>query len=245
MDEKMAQLAKARQELEDQVLQQITSGMTAWKAFLGTIGRMYKYPYADQLMIHAQRPQAQACAELELWNRCFHRRIKRGAKGIALFFENGRWQKIRYVFELDDTYKEDAAAPPVLLWTLEETSEQIVCQALKDLYNRTEAGFLPLISAIATQLIANLADKKNLLASLSTDSLKQCDEQELECRMRNFIVDSTCYAIFSRCQIEPTVSLAEYETLLPAVDSVLQKLSVIVRPTCCAPSKALLKDRSR
>jgi adenine-specific DNA methylase len=107
---------------------------------------------------------------------------------------------------------------------LEETSEQIVCQALKDLYNRTEAGFLPLISAIAAQLIDNAAGKKNLLASLPVGSVNQGDEQELEGRLRKFIVDSTCYAIFARCQKEAVVSLAEYETLLPAVstkDSIL------------------------
>ncbi|WP_371380404.1 SNF2-related protein [Sporomusa aerivorans] len=222
----MAQLAETRQELEDQVLQQITANMAAWKAFLGTVGRMYKYPYTDQLMIHAQRPQAQACAELELWNRRFHRRIKRGAKGIALFFHDGRWQKIKYVFDLNDTYiQKDADAPLVLLWTLEESSEQAVCQALKDLYNCTETDLLSLISAIAAQLHGNVANKKNLLAMPSADALNQGDEQELECRLRKFIVDSTCYAIFARCQIEPAVSLAEYETLLPAVstkDSILR-----------------------
>ncbi|VBB08582.1 n12 class n6 adenine-specific dna methyltransferase signature [Lucifera butyrica] len=226
MDEKMAQLAKTRQELEDQVLQQITSSMAAWKAFLGTVGRMYKYPYTDQLMIHAQRPQAHACAEMELWNRRFHRRIKRGAKGIALFFQDGRWQKIKYVFDLNDTYiQKDADAPPVLLWTLEEASEQTVCQALKDLYQSTETDFLPLIADVAARLIAKLADKKNLLASLPSGFVKQPDEQELEWRLRKFIIDSTCYVIFSRCQKEPVVSLAEYETLLPAVltkDSILR-----------------------
>ncbi len=230
MDEKMAQLAKTRQELEDQVLQQITSSMAAWKAFLTTVGRMYKYPCTDQLMIHAQRPQAQACAEMELWNRCFHRRIKRGAKGIALFFQDGRWQKIKYIFDLNDTYKQDADAPPVLLWTLEETGEQAVCQALKDLYNRTETGFLSLISAIAAQQIGNTADKKSLLATRPADALHQCDNQKPEFRLQKFIVDSTCYAIFSRCQKETPVSLAEYETLLPIFstkDSILRIVEAV------------------
>ncbi|WP_193760825.1 N-6 DNA methylase, partial [Acetonema longum] len=225
----MAQLAKTRQELETLVLQQITANMAAWKAFLGTVGRMYKYPYTDQLMIHAQRPQAQACAEMELWNRCFHRRIKRGAKGIALFFQDGRWQKIKYVFELSDTYKKDAAAPPVLLWTLEETGEQVVCQALKDRYSHAENSFLSLISAIAAQLITKGVGKNNFLASLPADS-HQWEKQELEYRLRNFIVDSTCYAIFSRCQIESAVSLAEYETLLPAIstrDSILHVAELV------------------
>lgn len=201
----MAALAKTRQELEEQVLHQITSSMTAWKAFLATVGRMYKYPYTDQLMIHAQRPLAEACAQMELWNRCFHRRVKRGAKGIALFFQDGRWQKIKYVFDLNDTYKQDDAAPPVLLWTLEETGEQVVCQVLKDLYNRTETGFLTLITAIATQQLGNIADKNKLL----------CNEQAPESHLQKFIIDSTCYTIFSRCQKETPISLSEYETLLP------------------------------
>lgn len=216
MDKEMAQLAKTHQELETLVLKQIISNMAAWKAFLATVGRMYKYPYTDQLMIHAQRPEAQACAELELWNRCFQRRIKRGAKGIALFCQNGRWQKIKYVFELNDTYKKDAAAPSVLLWTLEETGEHLVCQTLKNIYKSEETSFLPLISDIPTRLIANAADKKNIFASLPASSFTQGDKNKLESSLRRFIVDSTCYAILSRCHKELTVSLDEYETLLPA-----------------------------
>ncbi len=234
MDEKMGQLAKKRQQWEDQVVQQITASMAAWQAFLGTVGRMYKYPHTDQLMIHAQRPQAEACAEMELWNRCFQRRVKRGAKGIALFCQDGRWQKIRYVFELSDTYKQAADAPPVLLWTLEETGEQVVCQVLQDRYNRTETDFLPLIAAIAAQQIGNAAGQKNILAHLPASARNPGDQPELACRLQKFIVDSVCYAILSRCQKETPLSLAEYETLLPAFSTRESILRIVEAVSHCA-----------
>lgn len=236
----MALLAKSQQELETMVTQQITSTMTAWKAFLETLGRMYKYSYIDQLMIHAQRPQAQACAEMELWNRCFQRRIKKGAKGIALFFQNGRWQKIKYVFDLSDTYKSGTQAPPVLLWTLEETGEPAVCQALKETYKSEATDFFLLISDIAIQLITQLSSKKDLLAGLPSGMLKQYEEKERQNSLRNFIVTSTCYAILSRCKKEISIDLDQYESLLAAFTTVKSILCIAEYVSHC--TSALLRS---
>ena len=90
---------------------QITGSKEQWTAFLTTSARLYKYPFAEQLMIYKQRPEATACAEYDLWNERMNRYVKRGSKGIALLDMRGEQPKLRYVFDVADLESADAAIP--------------------------------------------------------------------------------------------------------------------------------------
>ena len=90
-------------QLADETSLKITGNYLDWLSFLTTASRLYKYPYHDQLMIYAQRPDASACAAYELWNGTMHRYIRRGAKGIALLNPTANGMRIRYVFDVSDT----------------------------------------------------------------------------------------------------------------------------------------------
>ena len=81
----------------------LTRSREQWTAFLRTAGRMSKYSYEDQLLIFAQRPEATACAEYDLWNNTMRRYVKRGSSGIALIDNSGDYPRLRYVFDVADT----------------------------------------------------------------------------------------------------------------------------------------------
>ena len=97
--------------LANDALSQSTDGYTEWASLLGTISRLYKYPFYDQLMIHAQRPGATACASYEVWNDTMRRYVRRGAKGIALVDNSGDAPRLRYVFDIADTGTRRSSRP--------------------------------------------------------------------------------------------------------------------------------------
>lgn len=99
----MASVLQQYHQLADRMATQITGSYQSWTDFLTTAARLYKYPYHEQLMIYAQRPEATACADYELWNKRMGRYVRRGAKGIALIDHSGDTPRLRYVFETFDT----------------------------------------------------------------------------------------------------------------------------------------------
>lgn len=112
-------------QMADQAAKQITGSYQSWISFLQTTGRLYKYPYNEQVMIHAQRPDATACAEYDFWNRQWGRYVRRGSKGIALIDTSGENPRLRYVFDVSDTgTRENSRA--VRLWELEEEHEPAI-----------------------------------------------------------------------------------------------------------------------
>ena len=103
---------------------QITGSHQAWTGFLTTAARFYKYPYHEQLMIYAQRPDATACAEYDLWNQTMRRYIRRGSKGIALIDPNADTPKLRYVFDIADTGTREQSRTP-LQWEVNGQNEAV------------------------------------------------------------------------------------------------------------------------
>ena len=99
----MASKAEMYAQMADQAAVQVTKSWQEWTAFLTTASRLYKYPYHEQLMIYAQRPDATACAEYDLWNKRMGRYIKRVSRGIALVDDSGDRPRLRYVFDVSDT----------------------------------------------------------------------------------------------------------------------------------------------
>ena len=133
---------------------QLTSSFGAWSAFLQTAARLYKYPYLDQLMIFAQRPDATACAAYDLWNGRMGRYVKRGARGIALMDDSGDRPALRYVFDVSDTgTRRESRAP--WLWTLEEPHLPAVTSALEQSYEIPgDGGLVEQLEIIAATLSA-------------------------------------------------------------------------------------------
>jgi len=109
-----------------------------WAEFLITAARMYKYSYPDQLMIYAQRPDATACAEYDVWNNKMNRYVRRGSKGIALLDESGGYPRLHYVFDVSDTAPRRNALYPDL-WEMEQTAENRMQQLTKELLERNPA----------------------------------------------------------------------------------------------------------
>ena len=118
-------------QLADETSLKITGNYLDWLSFLTTASRLYKYPYHDQLMIYAQRPDASACAAYELWNGTMHRYIRRGAKGIALLNPTANGMRIRYVFDVSDTGTR-ADSRNVDVWQLTEAAEPAVRKMLAE-----------------------------------------------------------------------------------------------------------------
>jgi hypothetical protein len=119
--------------MADHAATQITASHESWTDFLKTAARLYKYPYHEQLMIYAQRPDATACAGYELWNEKMRRYIRRGSKGIALIDASGDRPRIRYVFDVSDTGSRDDSRRPYL-WQYRPEHEDAVTAALEQEY---------------------------------------------------------------------------------------------------------------
>ena len=94
-------------ELAEETAGKISRSPKAWMEYLDTAAKLYRYPFADSLLIHAQRPGATACASMEVWNGKMRRWVKRGAKGIALIDDGGRRKRLRYVFDISDTRRSE------------------------------------------------------------------------------------------------------------------------------------------
>ena len=109
-----------------------------WAEFLITAARLYKYSYPDQLMIYAQRPDATACAEYDVWNNKMNRYVRRGSKGIALLDKSGGYPRLHYVFDVSDTAPRRNALYPDL-WEMEQTAENRMQQLMKELLERNPA----------------------------------------------------------------------------------------------------------
>ena len=135
----MASALQQYHQLADHMATQITSSYQSWTDFLTTAARLYKYPYHEQLMIYAQRPDATACAEYDLWNERMGRYIRQGAKGIALINHSGDAPRLRYVFDVADTRGTERSRSPYL-WEFRPEHERVVSHALEQQYSIRYAG---------------------------------------------------------------------------------------------------------
>ena len=124
------------QQLAETMARQIAGDPQEWAHFLITAARLYKYPYHEQLLIYAQRPDATACAGYDLWNNTMHRYVRRGSKGIALLSPTAHGVQLRYVFDVADTGRGRDAREP-FLWSLDGESIPAVQSALAEAYDES------------------------------------------------------------------------------------------------------------
>ena len=127
--------------LAKETAKEVSGSPRDWMRYLDTASRLYRYPFSDTLLIHAQRPNATACAELEVWNEKMRRWVNRGAKGIALIDDTGPRRMLRYVFDVSDTHPVRGGRTPYL-WRLKEEQQEMLLDHLTDTYGLAGKGLL-------------------------------------------------------------------------------------------------------
>ena len=140
------------QSVSEQTAKDVTAKRGNWTNFLDTSAKLYKYPFPDQLLIHAQKPDAVACAPIETWNDNFNRWIRRGTKGIALIDDTGSYPKLRYVFDVSDTEASLHNSRPVYLWEMKQEHRELVLEALDKVYDDVGDSVADSFRSIANQL---------------------------------------------------------------------------------------------
>jgi N12 class adenine-specific DNA methylase len=172
-----------------------------WMSFLDAAARMYKYSFPDQLMIYAQRPDAIACAPIELWNEQFGRFVRRGSKGIALIDDTGSYPRLKYVFDVNDTEPSRYNARPVRLWMMGEEHKAPILGALAKTYDGVTESFDDSFRSIARQLAAEYYEDNASEIRFSAEGsfLEDYDDFNLSVAFENALATSIAYTLMSRC----------------------------------------------
>ena len=203
-------------QLADDTARRITGDYLDWAAFLTTSSRLYKYPYHDQLMIYAQRPEATACASYELWNDTMRRYVRRGSKGIALLTPEANGMSLRYVFDIADTgtRRNSRTVEP---WTLSESTEGVVRQMLEDqYYANASMGLVQQIDQIAQQqaLAYWREHARDIRDSVDSPALLDYDDFSIGASFRKAAAASISYSIQTRCGLDPELLREDFTEVL-------------------------------
>ena len=191
-------------QMADEAQRQITGSYRGWTGFLTTAARLYKYPYAEQVMIHAQRPDATACAEYDFWNEKMGRYVRRGSKGIALIDSSGERPRLRYVFDVSDTGGREFPKSRYL-WEYREEHADAVSTMLESRYGVDGKGGLPdQLERIASQLAEEYWRdyKRDILAIVDDSFLYGYDEFNVGAAFQSAAAVSIAYSLMSRCGLE-------------------------------------------
>ena len=191
-------------QMADHAARQLTGSWQEWAAFLTTAARLYKYPFHEQLMIYAQRPDATACAEYDLWNEKMGRYVRRGSKGIALVDDSGDRPRLRYVFDISDTGTREHSRTP-WLWTLEERHMDSVTAMLEQNYGIGGDDFAQQLTDVAHKLADEYWEehRQDFLYIVDGSFLEEYDEYNIEVQFKAAATISITYALMSRCGMEP------------------------------------------
>ena len=242
----MAKFSDIR-ELAQQNARWVSNSPKDWMNYLDVAARLYRYSFKDTLLIHAQRPDATACAELEVWNKKMNRWVNRGAKGIALLDDASPRAKLRYVFDIADTHLVQGGRTPIL-WRIDDSEhQQMILDHLADTYALTQTDSMnAALMELAQQLTAeNLEEAMDGLEYEVTDTfLEGLDEDNLRVRFRELMTNSIFYTLSRRCEQEP-LEVLDDEDFIRIVDfnqlPVLTFLGNAVSEQC----EAVLRDIGR
>ena len=175
-----------------------------WAEFLITAARLYKYSYPDQLMIYAQRPDATACADFDIWNNRMNRYVRRGAKGIALLDESSGFPRLHYVFDVSDTgVRRNSRDPEV--WQLGPDLVQSVSEMLSKTYGISGERVSQQLADVAGKLVADYWDNNggDIRAIVDGSLLMDYDEAGIEMQFKSAAAISVTYTLLERCGFEP------------------------------------------
>ena len=191
-------------QMADHVATQLTGSWQEWTAFLTTAARLYKYPFHEQMMIYAQRPDATACAEYDLWNEKMGRYVRRGSKGIALVDDSGDRPRLRYVFDITDTGTREHSRTP-WLWKLEERHMDSVTAMLERNYGIAGNDLPQQLTDVAGKLAGEYWEEHQQDFRYIVDGsfLEDYDELNIEVQFKAAATVSIAYALMSRCGLEP------------------------------------------
>ena len=184
-----------------------------WMKYLDTASKLYRYSFSDTLLIHAQRPDAVACAELELWNEKMNRWVNRGAKGIALIDDSGPRRKLRYVFDISDTHPVRGGRTPYL-WQIQDQHRVPLFDHLTDTYGLEGDDSADIQNALLS-IAADMADEnleeaiEGLEYELENTFLEGLDEDTIRVEFRNLMMNSAFYTLSRRCGLDPMEYLEE------------------------------------
>lgn len=194
---------QAMSELAEDTAKRITSSLADWTGFLTTVGRLYKYPYHEQLMIYAQRPDATACAEYDLWNNKMNRYVRRGSKGIALLDPAGDTLKLRYVFDVSDTGSRENSRRPYL-WNMQEYHKEPILETLKDKFDIEDNHLADAFHNIARNMSKAYYDnhKGDIRYLIENSFLEEYDEDNLQKAFEDAATVSTAYTLMKRCGLD-------------------------------------------
>ena len=215
----MASVLQQYHQLADRMATQITGSYQSWTDFLTTAARLYKYPYHEQLMIYAQRPEATACADYELWNKRMGRYVRRGAKGIALIDHSGDTPKLKYVFDVADTRTTERSRSPYL-WDFRPEHEQVVSDSLELQYDiRYPGSFSDLLEQISSVKVTEyfLAHQQDILDIVDGSYLEQYHDYDKGVAFLNAATVSTTYMLLSRCGLAENAHFG-LENFMPVFD---------------------------
>ena len=189
--------------------QRTANGLTryweSWTDYLTTASRLYKYPFADQLMIYAQRPDATACADYDVWNSRMNRYVRRGAKGIALLDESSGFPRLHYVFDVSDTgVRRNSRDPEV--WQYNDDLKQPVSEMLSKTYGISGERVSQQLADVAGKLVADYWDNNggDIRAIVDGSLLMDYDEAGVEMQFKSAAAISVTYTLLERCGFEPT-----------------------------------------
>ena len=206
-------------QMADHTAKQITGSFGEWTAFLETAGRLYKYPFHEQLMIFAQKPDATACADYDLWNKQMRRYVRRGTKGIALIDTSGDNPRLKYVFDVSDTGGRENSRRP-FLWEYRDEHQDAVTAALEQRYDISgKQGLANQLEQIAFQLVNEYwnDNSHDILGILADSFLEEYDDYNVGVSFKNAATVSTAYTLMSRCGLNPE-DYFEHEDFLSVFD---------------------------
>ena len=199
-----------------------------WMDYMDTASRLYRYSFSDQLLIHAQHPEATACASLELWNEKMFRWVNRGARGIALLDETGQHTRLRYVFDISDTHMVAGGRSPYL-WKMQEHQREEILTHLAEVYALEEKDTATLqdaLMAVAREMVSDNLEEylDGLEYAVEGTYLEDLDEVTIRSDFRQLATDSVYYLLSRRCGLDP-MELLEEEDFMHITD--YNRLSVL------------------
>lgn len=216
-------------ELARQTTERLTQSIDNWKRFLDSAAWLYKYPFHEQVLIHAQRPDAKACAPIELWNSRFRRWVNRGAKGIALIDDSGQKPALRYVFDVSDTNTRYNI--PFRLWQTRPEYEAQIIEELENHFGETGTDNADLAAIVLGISINAISDNyrdyyEELLKAADNSALADMSDDEISSTFMLQLMTSVSHTVLVRLGIDPAAIFHsdEYEsiTLFNSPDTIVQ-----------------------
>ncbi|MEG1291812.1 MAG: hypothetical protein RSD28_05895 [Lachnospiraceae bacterium] len=192
--------------LAEETAKDIVKTEKEWRGYLNTAARLYKYPFQEQMLIFAQRPNATACVSIEIWNEKMNCWVNKGAKGIALIDEDAPFSRLKYVFEVADVHKARRIGRDPYLWQMREEHEEAIMERLEKTYGVTDENkpFTDRILEIAERITFDTYEEtaEELSYLVEGSFLKGLDEYSVKVHLRDTLQASISYTLLTRCGVD-------------------------------------------